>query len=88
MLARAACDSTERPFAYYKLDDEGWKALRIAGWLHDCGKVITPEYAIDKSTKLETIYDRIHEIRMRFGVLKRDAETSGNSLPMGATGRC
>jgi len=29
---------------------------------------------VDKSTKLETIYDRIHEIRMRIEVLKRDAE--------------
>lgn len=74
MLARAACDSTEPQFADYKLDDEGWKALHIASWLHDCGKVTTPEYVVDKSTKLETIYDRIHEIRMRFEVLKRDAE--------------
>jgi hypothetical protein len=29
---------------------------------------------VDKSTKLETIYDRIHEVRMRFEVLKRDAQ--------------
>ncbi len=43
-------------------------------WLHDCGKVTTPEYVVDKATKLETIYDRIHEVRMRFEVLKRDAE--------------
>ncbi len=28
---------------------------------------------VDKATKLETIYDRIHEVRMRFEVLKRDA---------------
>src|SRR4030095_15677809 len=42
--------------------------------LHDCGKVTTPEYVVDKATKLETICDRIHEIRMRFEVLKRDAE--------------
>jgi hypothetical protein len=42
--------------------------------LHDCGKVTTPEYIVDKATKLETLYDRIHEIRMRFEVMKRDAE--------------
>ena len=34
----------------------------------------TPEYVVDKATKLETLYDRIHEVRMRFEVLKRDAE--------------
>ena len=48
--------------------------MHIAAWLHDCGKVTTPEYVVDKATKLETIHDRIHEVRMRFEVLKRDAE--------------
>ncbi|MBF0189470.1 MAG: hypothetical protein HQL50_16225, partial [Magnetococcales bacterium] len=42
-------------------------------WLHDCGKVTTPEYVVDKASKLETIYNRIHEVRMRFEVLIRDA---------------
>ena len=74
MLAQAACDSTQTPFNNYQLHDEDWEAIHIASWLHDCGKVTTPEYVVDKSTKLETIYDRIHEIRMRFEVLKRDAE--------------
>nr|WP_281409610.1 HD domain-containing phosphohydrolase [Martelella sp. HB161492] len=50
------------------------QSLNLAAWLHDCGKVTTPEYVIDKSTKLETIYNRIHEIRTRFEVAKREAE--------------
>jgi HD-GYP domain-containing protein (c-di-GMP phosphodiesterase class II) len=74
MLARAACEATDGPFADFSLSDEDWEALQIASWLHDCGKVTTPEYVVDKATKLETIYDRIHEVRMRFEVLKRDAE--------------
>ena len=74
MLAQAACDSEAEPFADFKLSDKDWEALEIASWLHDCGKVTTPEYVVDKATKLETIYDRIHEVRMRFEVLKRDAE--------------
>ena len=74
MLAQAACDSKEGPYKDFKLNDKEWQALEIACWLHDCGKVTTPEYVVDKSTKLETIYDRIHEVRMRFEVLKRDAE--------------
>jgi HD-GYP domain-containing protein (c-di-GMP phosphodiesterase class II) len=72
-IARAACAQRDGPFAGFALDDDGWEALHIAAWLHDCGKVTTPEYVVDKATKLETIYDRIHEIRMRFEVLKRDA---------------
>ncbi|MDP2245519.1 HD domain-containing phosphohydrolase [Pseudomonas sp.] len=73
MLARAAADSNEQPFQNYRPNDEEWEALHIAAWLHDCGKVTTPEYVVDKATKLETLYDRIHEVRMRFEVLKRDA---------------
>ena len=74
MLAQAACNSSDEPFADFALTDKEWETLEIASWLHDCGKVTTPEYVVDKATKLETIYDRIHEIRMRFEVLKRDAE--------------
>ncbi|MBX9915457.1 MAG: GAF domain-containing protein [Pseudomonadaceae bacterium] len=74
MLARAACSEQSGPFADFSLNDEQWEELHIAAWLHDCGKVTTPEYVVDKATKLETLYDRIHEVRMRFEVLKRDAE--------------
>ncbi|MEO6365396.1 MAG: HD domain-containing phosphohydrolase [Luteimonas sp.] len=73
LLARAACDTTTGPYADFKLDANQWEAVHIASWLHDCGKVTTPEYVVDKATKLETICDRIHEVRMRFEVLKRDA---------------
>ena len=74
MLARAACDQQAGPYKDFSLDDRDWEAVHVAAWLHDCGKITTPEHVVDKSTKLETIYDRIHEIRMRFEVLKRDAE--------------
>ncbi|MBK1681436.1 HD domain-containing phosphohydrolase [Rhodocyclus tenuis] len=74
MLARAAHESKAAPFSDFSLSEDEWEALYIASWLHDCGKVTTPEYVVDKATKLETIYNRIHEIRMRFEVLKRDHE--------------
>lgn len=51
---------------------DGLREFEIGAWLHDCGKVTTPEYVVDKATKLETIYNRIHEVRMRFEVLWRD----------------
>lgn len=73
LLTRAACDQQVGPFADFTLNDEQWEAIHIASWLHDCGKITTPEYVVDKATKLETLYDRIHEVRTRFEVLKRDA---------------
>ena len=74
MLARAACEAKDGPFRNFSMNDDEWEALQIAAWLHDCGKVTTPEYVVDKATKLQTICDRLHEVRMRFEVLKRDAE--------------
>ena len=58
------------------LDEEGYdislKEIRMAAYLHDVGKIVTPEFIMDKGTKLETIYNRIHEVRTRFEVLYRD----------------
>ncbi|WP_159671196.1 HD domain-containing phosphohydrolase [Andreprevotia sp. IGB-42] len=75
-LAEAAHEVAHGPFKDYRLDEEDREVLHIACWLHDCGKVTTPEYVVDKATKLETMYDRIHEIRTRFEVLKRDADVA------------
>jgi HD-GYP domain-containing protein (c-di-GMP phosphodiesterase class II) len=74
-LAKAAHDSQEASFTDFEMADENaWRELRMAAWLHDCGKVTTPDHIVDKATKLETIHNRLHEIRMRFEVLRRDAE--------------
>ena len=74
LLSEAASSSTEEAFAKFKMNDEDRYALHLAAWLHDCGKIATPEYIVDKATKLETIYNRIHEVRTRFEILRRDAE--------------
>ena len=74
MLAEAANGVQEGPLADFQLEgEEAWREFRIGAWLHDCGKVTTPEYVVDKATKLETNYNRIHEVRTRFEVLLRDA---------------
>ncbi len=75
MLIKQAELDSSGPFADFKFHSaEEWREFEIAAWLHDCGKIITPEWIIDKGTKLEILYNRIHEVRMRFEVLWRDAE--------------
>ncbi len=74
MLANAVNDAEDGPFKDVHFNENEMYELKIAAWLHDCGKVATPEYVVDKSTKLETIYDRIHTVETRFQVLKRDEE--------------
>ncbi|MCZ2720739.1 hypothetical protein O1D97_03550 [Marinomonas sp. 15G1-11] len=74
MIAKAANEADDGPFKDFRLSRDNWEAIHVASWLHDCGKVTTPEFIVDKATKLETIYDRIHEIRMRVEVIKREEE--------------
>jgi len=74
MLAEAVNETVDGPLASFSMNDKDRYELKIAGLLHDCGKVTTPVHVVDKATKLETIYDRIHLIDTRFEVLKRDAE--------------
>jgi len=61
-----------KDFSFVSKDE--LKAFHIGAWLHDCGKVTTPEYVVDKAVRLEGIYNRIHEIRTRFEVIYRDAK--------------
>ena len=85
MLAEAVNETSDGPLADFRMTDKDRYELKIAGLLHDCGKVTTPVHVVDKATKLETIFDRIHLIDTRFEVLKRDAEIEHAA---GASWRC
>ncbi len=74
MLVKSLCETDEGPYADFRLSDEEWRELRVAAWLHDCGKVTTPVHVMDKASKLETIFDRIEMVAARVEVLKRDIE--------------
>jgi HD-GYP domain-containing protein (c-di-GMP phosphodiesterase class II) len=74
MLAEAVNATSEGPLASFAMDDRDRYELKIAGLLHDCGKVTTPVHVVDKATKLQTLCDRIDQIDTRFEVLKRDQE--------------
>ena len=74
MLAEAVNDTNQGPLADFAMSEKDRYELKIAGLLHDCGKVTTPVHVVDKATKLQTIFDRIGLIDTRFEVLKRDYE--------------
>ncbi len=74
MLAEAASATTEGPLADFRMTDKDRYELKIAGLLHDCGKITTPVHVVDKATKLQTIYERIGLVDTRFEALKREAE--------------
>ncbi|MBI3479175.1 MAG: GAF domain-containing protein [Nitrosomonadales bacterium] len=74
MLAEAVNRTKTGPLKDFVLTDKDRHELKIAGLLHDCGKITTPVHVVDKATKLHTLFDRIHLLDTRFEVLKRDAE--------------
>src|SRR5688572_21469126 len=82
LLAEAVNDTREGPLRDFTMSEKDRYELKIAGLLHDCGKVTTPVHIVDKATKLETIFDRVHLIDTRFEVLKRDAEIESLSKKM------
>jgi HD-GYP domain-containing protein (c-di-GMP phosphodiesterase class II) len=73
-IAKIINDITAGPYASTHFDDKLLEELRMAAWLHDIGKITTPEYVVDKATKLETIHDRIETLKTRFEILKRDSQ--------------
>ncbi|ABC77124.1 GAF and HD-GYP domain-containing protein [Syntrophus aciditrophicus] len=75
-IAHKINEQTEGPFAQLSFSEDDLNELRFAAWLHDLGKITTPEYIIDKSTKLQTIYDRIVALKTRFELAKRDSESN------------
>ena len=74
MLAEAASSTDTGPLAEFRMSEKDRYELKIAGLLHDCGKITTPVHVVDKATKLQTIYDRIDLVATRFEALKRDAQ--------------
>jgi len=73
LLAEAACRVQEGPLAGFSMSEDERYELNVAAWLHDCGKITTPEYVVDKATKLQTIFDRLELVRLRLEILRRDA---------------
>jgi len=84
LLAEAVNETRSGPLSDFQMTEKDRYELKIAGLLHDCGKVTTPVHVVDKATKLETLYDRIHLIDTRFEVLKRDLEIEALKGKLGA----
>ena len=73
MIAETVHHADSDQFAGFVLDEDERNTVEIAAMLHDCGKVVTPEWVVDKANKLDSIVNRIHLVALRFEVLRRDA---------------
>jgi response regulator RpfG family c-di-GMP phosphodiesterase len=77
MMAEKINAMTEGPFAEVHFSEDDLEELKLAAWLHDVGKITTPESVVDKANKLETIFDRVHYVAQRFDLIAKSMETEG-----------
>ncbi len=73
-IANAVNNASEGIYKDISFNADELKEIRMAAWLHDVGKIVTPEQVVDKATRLEAIADRIELIEARFEIRKRDIE--------------
>lgn len=76
LIAQAACETYEGPLAEFNLDESQWYELRVASWMHDCGKLATPNSLLDKATKLHLMLDGIDAVKTRFAAAMVTLELS------------
>jgi len=69
MVIEKINETEEEPFKDVRFNEDEIEEMRIAAWMHDVGKITTPEYVVDKSTKLQTIFDRVQIIETRFQLI-------------------
>lgn len=85
-IANAIASADDGPYAAVEFSRDELTAIRIAAWMHDVGKITTPEWVVDKATKLETLFDRIELVQTRWELMKRDAEIRSLRRQLAAAG--
>jgi len=74
LFTTAACQEVQGAYKDFDLDEDQQYEIMISSWLHDCGKLATPDRVLDKATKLQTIRDGIEIIGTRFAAKQQHLE--------------
>ena len=77
VMAETLNNKKEGPFADVHFDADQMHELKTAAWMHDIGKVTTPVQIVEKGKKLETLFDRVHYLGLKFLYLAKDMEAEG-----------
>ncbi|MEA1915227.1 MAG: HD domain-containing phosphohydrolase [Campylobacterota bacterium] len=73
MIAEAI-NKSQGTYKHKFFNSDELKQLKIAAWMHDIGKITTPEHIINKSSKLQKVMDSIELIQVRFELYKKELE--------------
>lgn len=74
ILLAKAIDKDKTVYKNINYSKNDYKQIALAAWMHDIGKISMPEHIIDKSTKLEKIFDRIEVIEQRLKIEQKNKE--------------
>jgi HD-GYP domain-containing protein (c-di-GMP phosphodiesterase class II)/ribonuclease BN (tRNA processing enzyme) len=73
MLA-IAVDKDDTVFKNVRYSKNDIKKINLSALMHDVGKLSTPDYILDKATKLDGLFDRIEIIKTRTWAIKKELE--------------
>ena len=71
-ISASLSDWGDGMYASFKFDEDEMAEMRLAGWLHDIGKITTPEHIVSKQVKLQFVMDRFEMIVERFNSKMKD----------------
>lgn len=74
VMIAEAIDKDNGVFSTKNFSTQEIKQINFAALMHDIGKLATPEQVVDKSTKLETIFDRVEVVKGRIELIKKALE--------------
>ncbi len=74
MICEAINGTEAGPLGDLHFDEDAMKEMSVAGWMHDIGKVTSAVHIMDKSTKLQTIFDRVAMVEERFAHIRTAME--------------
>lgn len=74
LLAEEVSNWNEGLYQQIQFDKNQMEELRLAGWMHDIGKLTTPEHVVSKPIKLQLLLDRFEIIIQRFNSKIKDVE--------------
>lgn len=78
-MADVIHNEKEGPYKDITFSPDQIYELRIAAYMHDIGKVTSPVEIVEKAKKLQTIFDRIHYIRLRLAYISQKIVLEGQN---------
>ena len=78
-MADVIHNTKEGPYKDITFSPDQVYELRIAAYMHDIGKVTSPVEIVEKSKKLQTIFDRVQYIRLRMAYIRQKIILEGQN---------